>query len=160
MNKVIVVSAEVVPRLRLQLIANEDMKPGDVIVQFSHQEIQRARTWRTMQLEINKHIRNEFLNFVDHSCDPNALLDIDSLSLVAIRDIPERQPVTCFYPGSEVELAEGFTCRCGSKNCLREIKGGFYLTHEQMRWAMDEGYCTSFMQKQFVRLLGGGKRKR
>ncbi len=154
MNKVNVVSAELEPRLRLHLIASEDIRAGEVVVRFSAQEIQGARTWRTMQLDNNKHVRNEFLKYVDHSCEPNALLEIHSRSLVAIRDIPREHPVTCFYPGSEVDLAHTFVCRCQSPHCLRHIKGGFYLTPAQMRWAIDEGYCTSFMQQQFLRLLG------
>ena len=156
MGKVIVITADVVPRLRLQLVASEALQAGELIVQFTKEEIQEARTWRTMQLDCDKHVRNEFLNYVDHSCEPNALLETDSLSLVAIRGIPERQPVTCFYPGSEVDLARDFPCKCGTANCLRHIKGGFYLTPGQMRWALDKGYCTSFMQKHFLRLLGGG----
>jgi SET domain len=155
MGKVIVVTADVVPRLRLQLVASEVIKLGELIVQFTDQEIQEVRTWRTMQLDCNRHVRNEFLNYVDHSCEPNALLEIDSLSLMAIRDIPKKQPVTCFYPGSEVELATEFPCKCGKARCLRQIKGGFYLTHEQMRWALDQRHCTSFMQKHFLRFLGG-----
>ena len=157
MSKVVVVSAEVVPKLRLQLIASEDIGSGELIVQFSEQEIRRERTWRTMQIDSNKHVRNDFLNFVDHSCEPNAFLDIDSLALVAIRDIPAKQPVTTFYPGSEVEMAESFVCKCGSSDCLKQITGGFYLTHAQMKWAMDKGYCTAFMQKQFLRLRAGLK---
>jgi len=154
MFEVIVVTAEVEPRLRLQLIASQDIRSGELIVQFTDQEILRDRTWRTMQIDHNRHVRNDFLNFVDHSCEPNSVLDIDALALVAIRDIPAKQPVTAFYPGSEVELAAAFDCKCGAASCLGQITGGFYLTHAQMKWAMDQGYCTSFMEKHFRRLRG------
>jgi len=86
-------------------------------------------------------------------CSPNSLLDVDDLALVAIRDISAGHPITFFYPGSEVELSQAFECHCGSKDCLRHINGGFYLTRAQMRWALDAGYCTSFMRRQFERLL-------
>lgn len=154
MSKVNVVSAEVTPRLRLQLVASEPILSGEIIVQGSKEEVQHQRTWRTLQLDENRHLRNEFLNFVDHSCSPNALLDVDGLALVAIRDIPANEPVTFFYPGSEVELSQTFDCQCGSSECLKRINGGFYLSHEQMRWALDRGYCTGFMRRQFERLLG------
>ncbi len=40
MSKVNVVSAEVSPRLRLQLVANEPISSGEVIVQSDDEEIQ------------------------------------------------------------------------------------------------------------------------
>lgn len=154
MSKVNVVSAEVAPRLRLQLVASQPISRGEVIVQSCEEEIQDHRTWRTLQLDESRHLRNEFLNFVDHSCSPNALLDVDNLALVAIRKISVRDPVTFFYPGSEVELSQTFECHCGSSECLQIINGGFYLNLDQMRWSLDQGYCTTFMRRQFERLLG------
>jgi hypothetical protein len=136
------------------LVASQTIKAGEIIVQCREEEIQDHRTWRTLQLDESRHVRNAFLNFVDHSCSPNSVLDVDSLALVAIRDISVGHPITFLYPGSEVELSQTFDCNCGSEECLRHINGGFYLTHDQMRWAMAKGYCTTFMQRQFERLLG------
>ena len=155
MSKVHVVSAEVSPQLRLQLVARRPISSGEVIVQSCEEEVQSYRTWRTLQLDESRHLRNEFLNFVDHSCSPNALLDVDALALVAISDISAGSPITFFYPGSEVELSQTFECQCGSRECLRHINGGFYLTRDQMRWTLNKGYCTAFMRRQFERLLGG-----
>lgn len=157
MSKVNVVSAEVKPRLKLNLIASVNIKAGEVIFPCSADEIQRERTWRTMQIGDSRHIKNEFLDYVDHSCEPSAIFDINSLSFVAIRDIAPGESVTFFYPGAEVELAQDFLCQCGSQNCLGHIKGGFYLTHQQMKWALEKGYCTDFMKKEFLRLLTGLK---
>lgn len=154
MSKVNVVSAEVAPRLRLQLVASRPIFRGEVIVQSCEEEIQNYRTWRTLQLDASRHLRNEFLNFIDHSCSPNVVLDVDKLALLAIREISLGDPVTFFYPGSEVELSQAFECHCGNSECLRHINGGFYLTHDQMRWSLDKGYCTTFMRRQFERLLG------
>ncbi len=154
MSKVNVESAEVYPQLRLQLVASQPIADGEVIVQSREEEVQDQRTWRTLQLDENRHLRNEFLIFIDHSCSPNSLLDTDRLALVAIRDISVGSPITFFYPGSEVELSQPFACHCGSNECVGHVNGGFYLTHDRMRWAMGSGYCTKFMQRQFGRLLG------
>lgn len=154
MSKVNVLSAEVVPRLRLQLVASQPIAREEIIVQCGEVEVQDHRTWRTLQLDDGRHLRNEFLNFVDHSCAPNSLLDVNKLALKAIRDISVDEPVTFFYPGSEVELSQSFECHCGSDDCLRHINGGFYLTPAQMRWSLEKGYCTTFMRDQFKRLLG------
>jgi hypothetical protein len=136
------------------LVASQPIKAGEVIVQSREEEIQDHRTWRTLQLDESRHLRNEFLNFVDHSCSPNSLLDVDSLALVAIREISVGDPIRFFYPGSEVELSQAFECHCGSEDCLGYINGGFYLIRTQMRWVMEMGYCTKFMRRQFERLLG------
>ena len=154
MSKVNVVSAEVTPRLRLQLVASQPIARGEVIVQSCEEEVQDHRTWRTLQIDETRHLRNAFLNFVDHSCSPNALLDVDNLALLAIREIAVGEAVTFFYPGAEVELSQPFECHCGSSECLRHINGGFYMLHDQMRWILDKGYCTTFMRRQFERLLG------
>ena len=154
MSKVSVVTAVVSPQLHLQLVASQPIEVGEVIVQCCKEEIQNYRTWRTLQLDESRHLRNEFLNFVDHSCSPNSLFDVENLALVAIRDISVGNPISFFYPGSEVELSQTFECQCGSKECLQRINGGFYLTKTQIRWAMDMGYCTTFMRRQFERFLG------
>ena len=91
---------------------------------------------------------------MDHSCNPNAAFITEALKLVALKPISAGEPITFFYPGAEVELAQNFLCTCGSSECLGHLKGGFYLTPQQIRWAMDKGYCTSFMKEQFTRLLG------
>ena len=96
MSKVNVVSAEISPRLRLQLVANEPIGAGEVIVQAHKEEIKDQRTWRTLQLDETRHLRNDFLNFVDHSCAPNALLDVERLALVAIHDIAAGMPIPSF----------------------------------------------------------------
>ena len=154
MSKVNVVSAEISPQLRLQLVASQPITDGEVVVQSCEEEVQDQRTWRTLQLDENRHLRNEFLNFIDHSCSPNSLLNTDRLALVAIRDIPIGSPITFFYPGSEVELSQPFGCHCGSTECMQHINGGFYLTRDRMQWAISKGYCTKFMRQQFERLLG------
>lgn len=152
MSKVIVVSAELIPRLKLNLVATTLIKGGETVLQCQTSEIEFYRTWRTVQIDHRQHIKNEFLDFVDHSCDPNCVFDIATLSLRAIKTIVPEQSITFFYPGSEVELAQDFLCHCGHADCLEHIKGGFYLTPMQMQWAMAKGYCTSFMQAQFSRL--------
>lgn len=153
MSKVTVVSSAVRPRLRLNLVASERIETGEVIFSCQPDEIVRERTWRTIQIDHNRHVKNELLDYVDHSCDPNAVFAIEKLALVALKPIHADEAVTFLYPGAEVELAQDFDCKCGSPACIGHVKGGFYLTADQMQWALDKGYCTSFMKAQFERLL-------
>jgi hypothetical protein len=154
LNKVTVSTATLIPRLQLNLVAREDIAKGEVIVYCSFDEVRHERTWRTIQVDYNRHVKNELLDYVDHSCDPNAVFITEDLTLVSLKSINAGECITFFYPGSEVELAHDFICTCGSSNCLGHLKGGFYLTSEQMRWAIDNGYCTSFIKEQFIRFLG------
>ena len=153
MTKVNVVSAAVEPRLKLMLVANGDIAKGEIIFTCSPEEITRERTWRTLQIDFNRHVKNDLLDYVDHSCDPNSVFDVDRLAMISLRKIERGEPITFFYPGAEVELAMDFDCQCASRDCIGHVKGGFYLTARQMQRALDRGYCTRFMLEQFSRLL-------
>ena len=153
MSNVAIVSSEVGPRLKSHLVASARIETGEVIFSCRTDEITRERTWRTIQIDYNRHVKNELLDYVDHSCHPNAVFEIEHLALVAVRPIDQGDAITFFYPGAEVELARDFDCRCEGPACLGHVKGGFYLTAPQMRWALGRGYCTSFMKEQFERLL-------
>ncbi len=153
MNKVDVVSAAVEPRLRLNLIARAGIARGEVIFQCSPSEIVRGRTRRTIQLDASRHVSNELLDYVDHSCEPNAVFDCARLAMVALCPIQAGEPITFYYPGSEVELAEEFVCHCGSPCCIGHVQGAFYLTADQIRQALESGYCTSFIAEHLTRLI-------
>ncbi len=153
MNKVKVIQAALTPRLRLCLTACEYIAPGEVVISCAAHEITSERTWRTVQVDYKRHVKNEFLDYVEHSCEPNAVFVAEDLKLVALKPIPVGERITFFYPGTEVELAQDFECHCGSPECLGHLKGGFYLTPRQMRWALDRGYCSSFMRQNLARLL-------
>ena len=153
MTKVNVVSAAIEPRLKLMLVAKDDIAKGEIIFTSSSEEITRERTWRTIQIDFNAHVKNDLLDYVDHSCEPNSVFDVERLAMISLRKIERGESITFFYPGAEVELAMDFDCQCGSRDCIGHLKGGFYLTGPQMRRALDRGYCTRFMQEQFRRLL-------
>ena len=153
MSKVNVVSAAIEPRLRLMLVAKDDIAKGEPAFTCRPDEVTRDHTWRTIQIDFNRHLKNDLLDYVDHSCEPNAVFDVDRLAMIALGPIRKGEPITFFYPGAEVELAMDFDCRCGSRECIGHVKGGFYLTAPQMRRALERGYCTRFMQQQFRRLL-------
>ncbi len=153
MNKINVISTAVQPRLRRSLVASEAIASGEIIISCEPGQITSQRTWRTVQIGQGLHVKNELLDYVDHSCHPNAVFVVDALQLIALRAVAPGEPITFFYPGAEVELAQTFRCSCGSPTCLGEIAGAFYLTASQMRAALAAGYCTSFIRGHLERLL-------
>jgi len=64
------------------------------------------------------------LNLVNHSCNPNSLLDISSKqpSLISLRNIEAGEEITCDYNKTEIGGVK-VKCTCGSKNC----KGYFLI---------------------------------
>jgi len=69
---------------------------------------------------------NKVLNFVNHSCEPNSLLDIEveEPCLISLRDISAGEEITCDYNRTEVGGTK-VKCTCGSKNCK-----GYFLRRE------------------------------
>lgn len=62
------------------------------------------------------------LNFVNHSCDPNSILNIpDKPKLIAKKDINPGEEITVDYNRTEKSGAE-VPCKCSSKNCKKYFK--------------------------------------
>lgn len=60
--------------------------------------------------------------YINHSCEPNSeLVDIDGeIWFVALKDIRKGEEITTNYE-YDLEVAEDFPCKCGSKNCVGYI---------------------------------------
>ena len=69
--------------------------------------------------------------FMNHSCDPNTM--IDGQNVVAVRPIPAGEHLTFNYNTTEYDMAEPFTCQCGSVFCGGVIRGYRHLTTEERR---------------------------
>ena len=112
------------------MCSNVAFKPEMVISPFSAHEICAEPTYLTVQVEDNKHITLEpdYLKNINHSCAPNALFDTTKMQLTCIRDIDAGDEITFFYPSSEWEMTQSFSCHCGSKACLGHIDGAYYLS--------------------------------
>ncbi len=121
-------------------------EPGDMISKFHAGEIFDHPTYLTVQVGIGKHItlRPEFLQYINHSCDPNAFFDTTSMQLVCLRPIQAGEEFTFFYPSTEWDMAQPFGCYCGSPKCIGTIKGAAYLPPE----SISQYRLTDFINKQ------------
>jgi hypothetical protein len=68
-------------------------------------------------------------DFVNHSCNPNCRLDVESCQFVALVDIAPGQEITFNYLTSEWEMTEPFTCLCDGRSRL--IRGYRFLSSEE-----------------------------
>lgn len=75
-----------------------------------------------------------YWRFMNHSCEPSAV--ICGRGVCSLRKLEQWDEITFNYNTTEYSLAEPFECRCGSTNCLGQIRGFRYLSRlhrEQLR---------------------------
>jgi len=107
-------------------------KSGDLISRFTAGEIYKEPNYLTVQKGIDEHItlQPDFLQYINHSCNPNVFFDTAAMEIIAIRDIEPSEEFSFFYPSAEWDMAQPFICFCGTKNCLQNIKGAKYIPDE------------------------------
>ena len=126
--------------------AQRAYRPGDVVIEFSAREIVSTPNYLTVQVGIGQHIllHPEHLQYINHSCDPNVFFDTYAMQIVALKPIGEGDEMTFFYPSTEWEMAQPFTCYCGSGKCLGQIKGAAHISEE----ILGNYKLTRFIQQQ------------
>lgn len=117
------------------LHAAKAFRKGEVISPFEAEEEFFSPACFTLQKDDGLHITlsPHFLQYVNHSCLPNAFFDTTAMQFVALTDVEEGEELTFFYPSTEWEMAQAFLCRCGKKDCLHRIQGAAFLPDEVLR---------------------------
>lgn len=133
-----------------RLIALKDFKKGSIICHFSYAEILSSPSRYTLQTGEDKHIILSplYLEYVNHSCDPNSFFDTNDFKFKSIRNIERGEEFTFFYPSTEWDMEEMFDCQCMSPHCLNEIKGARYLNEESIR----KYHFTDFIQSKLKKI--------
>ena len=70
------------------------------------------------------------IRFFNHSCDPTTFLNLEDLTVRALRDLEPGEEVTFNYNTTEYDMANTFKCHCNAKNCLGYIRGSKYLSEQ------------------------------
>lgn len=118
--------------------ATQDVQKGQELFSFVGRVLEKPNMF-TVQLSETKHLECEGgPEFTAHSCDPNSKMVFGetaaaSTKLVATRGIKKGELITFNYCSTEWDMANSFTCRCGSTNCFGEIKGYKYCDEEQRK---------------------------
>jgi len=107
------------------LFANAAFKNGDVIVAFNASKIVDTPNYLTVQVSEHKHIHlfPEYLQYVNHCCEPNVLFNTTTMQLECISDIETGEELRFFYPATEWKIAQQFVCNCGKPRCVGLIQG-------------------------------------
>ena len=107
------------------LAALKPFRAGDTISPFSAASSQITPTYLTVQLGEHLHIElfPDILQYMNHSCEPNAFFDTTGMEVLALRDISVGEELGFFYPSTEWHMAQPFECLCGAASCLKRISG-------------------------------------
>lgn len=126
--------------------ATKVVEPGERLCRFRAGITQSFATYLTVQTGVDKHItlQPEFLQYINHGCDPNVFFNTTSMELVSLKSLRPGDELTFFYPSTEWEMAQPFVCNCGNSNCLQLINGASHLSAETL-----SKYClTDFIKQQ------------
>ena len=116
------------------LHATKAIKAGEVIRPFSAGSVQQHPTYLTVQTGVNRHItlQPEFLQYINHSCEPNVFFDTTSMELICIKSIEVGEELLFFYPSTEWNMTQSFVCNCANANCQQLINGASHLSLETL----------------------------
>ena len=116
------------------IYAAQDLAAGTVLINFGYEAEMTTPTRHSLQVGENHHISLSpaYLKYLNHSCEPNIFVDTNRKALISTKKIAAGEELTFFYPSTEWQMTEAFTCGCGSENCLNTIQGAAYLTYDQL----------------------------
>lgn len=105
------------------VIARRAFKRGEVIA-VMHGEVVPDIRQHTLQITPDQHLLDiHFAGYFLHSCSPNISLDMQAMTVTAIKNIPANSYLYMDYAQTEDVLFKQFACSCGSANCRGWITG-------------------------------------
>jgi hypothetical protein len=107
--------------------------PMNSIVQvFSAKEQLQQPSCFSVQVDEDQHIHlfPSFLQYTNHSCEPNTFFDTHKGEIIALKNINENEEISFFYPATEWSMTQPFNCFCKTSSCLGMIQGAAYLDHQ------------------------------
>src|SRR5512134_973385 len=109
------------------LITKQAYTKGEVICEIPSDNVVNKATRFTVQIGRNEHTDVGKLAALNHSCDPNVILDTENMLMVALRDVSKGEELSFFYPSTEWEMDAPFICLCGASNCIHVVAGARFL---------------------------------
>lgn len=128
---------KVVKSIRTQgsgLVSGKSFEPGEVIYRFPGKITRSTPTYQTIQIGANHHTLDfGILANINHSCDPNTVVDAENRCVAALRFIAAGEELNFFYPSTEWDMARPFVCRCHAPQCLHFVAGAKYLGSDVLK---------------------------
>ena len=131
------------------LIAKQTYKKGEVICVMPSENIMDKPNRFTVQIAKDKHTHVGKLAALNHSCDPNVILETDKMVMIARRDIEKGEELSFFYPSTEWEMDAPFICLCGASSCIHVVAGARFLPLS----TLEHHYLNQHIREMMIELL-------
>ena len=131
------------------LITKQAYQKGELICDIPTEKLFDKANRYTVQISQTKHTEVGKLSALNHSCDPNVLLDTENLQMIACRDIAEGEELSFFYPSTEWEMDAPFICLCGASNCIHVVAGARFLPLS----TLENHYLNRHIREMMIDLL-------
>lgn len=135
------------------LVSKQDYKKGEVICSMPSENLMDKPNRFTVQIGRNVHTHVGKLAALNHSCDPNVILDTEKMVMVARRDIAKGEELSFFYPSTEWEMNAPFICLCGAANCIHVVAGARFLPLS----TLEHHYLNPHIREMMIELLRNTK---
>ena len=131
------------------LVTKQAYKKGEVICSMPSENIMDKPNRFTVQIAKDRHTHVGKLAALNHSCDPNVVLDTERMLMIARRDIEKGEELSFFYPSTEWEMDAPFICLCGSSNCIHVVAGARFLPLS----TLEHHYLNKHIREMMIDLL-------
>lgn len=131
------------------LITKQAYKKGEVICEIPTEKVVDKANRYTVQIGRDLHTEVGKLSALNHSCDPNVILDTEHVRMVACRDIEKGEELSFFYPSTEWEMDAPFICLCGASNCIHVVAGARFLPLS----TLENHYLNRHIRELMIELL-------
>ena len=131
------------------LITKQVYKKGEIICEIPTEKVFDKANRYTVQIDRDRHTEVGKLSALNHSCDPNVILDTENLQMVACRDIEKGEELSFFYPATEWEMDAPFICLCGASNCIHVVAGARFLPLS----TLENHYLNRHIRELMIELL-------
>jgi hypothetical protein len=131
------------------LVTKQAYSQGDVICEIPTDKIFDKANRYTVQIGREEHTEVGKLSALNHSCDPNVILDTEHLLMVARRNIAKGEELSFFYPATEWEMDAPFICLCGAVNCIHVVAGARFLPLS----TLENHYLNRHIREMMIDLL-------
>jgi hypothetical protein len=131
------------------LVTKQSYRKGEVICSIPSENIVDKPTRFTVQITKDRHTHVGKLAALNHSCDPNVILDTEHMVMIARRDINKNEELSFFYPATEWEMQAPFICLCGSTNCIHVVAGARFLPLS----TLEGHYLSRHIRETIIELL-------
>jgi hypothetical protein len=89
---------------------------GELLVNLKEDGIFRHRNKYTIELR-QGHIYHPLAKYINHSCEPNSVVNQDTGHIIALKNMSHQQHITINYYESESVITHPFKCSCGYIQC-------------------------------------------